>query len=93
MFAVEAALSAVLRSQATLRGLFDGVNVLDLMLSVTGWSHDEVASDAVLFRAYGHEVRVAALDRLIESKRRAGRPKDLAFLTHYAAVMAGKKKS
>lgn len=85
------ALAAVLRSQTTLRGLFDEVNVLDLMLEVTGWSHDEVASDAVVFRAYGHEVRVAALERLIESKRRAGRPKDLAFLAHYAAVMAGKK--
>ena len=89
----EQALAAVLRSQATLRGLFDGTNVLDLMLEMTGWSHDEVASDAVVFKAYGHDVRVARLERLIESKRRAGRPKDLAFLAHYAAVMEGKKDS
>lgn len=85
------ALATVLQYRVTLRGVFDDVTVLDLMLEMTGWSHDDVASDAIVFNAYGHPVRVAALERLIESKRRAGRPKDLAFLAHYAAVMAEKK--
>lgn len=86
------ALRAVIRSQATLRGVFGGELVTDLMLSMTGWTHDDVAKDAVRFRAFGKDVLVASLERLLESKRRAGRPKDLTFLAHYEAVMAEKKR-
>lgn len=86
------ALLAVLRSQATLRAVFDDAIVVDLMLSMTGWSHDEVAADAVRFKAFGYDVHVGSLERLVESKRRAGRPKDLVFLALYEALMAEKRK-
>lgn len=86
------ALAAVVRSQTTLRCVFEGEIVADLMLSMTGWTHADVAADAVRFRAFGHDLLVGSLERLIESKRRAGRPKDLAFLAHYEAVMSEKKR-
>ncbi len=86
------ALGNVLRSQATLRGVFEGEMIIDLMLSMAGMSEEEVASDAIVFQAFGFDVKVGSLEKLLESKRRSGRPKDLTFLAHYDAVMAEKKR-
>ncbi len=61
-----------------------GVHV-DLMLSMTGFQFDELASDAARFRVGGVEIRVGRLEKLLRSKELSDRPKDRAFLQLYAA--------
>jgi hypothetical protein len=84
----ESALKNIIRYGATLRGTFDGSLVIDLMLSMTGFTHEEVSRDARRFRALGFDIRVGSLEMLLESKRRSGRPKDLRFLEYYEAAKA-----
>lgn len=89
----EEVLAAVLRAGATLRASFGGTLVVDLMLSMAGFSHEQVAKDAKRFRALGREIRVGSLEKLLESKRRSGRPKDLKFLEYYEAAAAPRPPS
>jgi hypothetical protein len=58
---------------------------LDLMLSASGFRYEELADDAEAFRLGDMETRVGRLEKLLHSKERAGRPKDLEFLRLYAA--------
>lgn len=89
----EAVLQNVLQFASNIRGVFENDVVLDLMFAMKGFTFAELASDAVRFRVHGVECRVGALEKLIESKRQAGRPKDLAFLARYEAAAREPKKS
>ena len=59
--------------------------MVDLMLSGGGFEFGDLASDAVIFRIDGTEIRVGTLAKLLRSKEIAGRPKDLEFLRMFAA--------
>jgi hypothetical protein len=83
-FGVESILRNVVRAGACIRASDADGNV-DLMLSGIGLSFDDLASDAALFRFSDFEIRVGRLDKLLRSKELAGRPKDVAFLTMFAA--------
>jgi hypothetical protein len=61
---------------------------IDLMTSLTGFTYAELETDAAQFRAGGVDVRVGRLEKLLQSKERSGRPKDLEFLRAYEARAA-----
>ncbi len=89
----DAALSQVVAYGTTLRCVFEGELTADLMLAMKGFSFEDLSTDAVTFNVRGVNIRVGALEKLIESKRQSGRPKDLAFLARYdAAAQENKKK-
>jgi hypothetical protein len=58
---------------------------LDLMLSITGLRYHELAADPVTFMVARVPVRIGRLEKLLRSKERAGRPKDVEFLRLFAA--------
>lgn len=60
---------------------------IDLLGEVAGvGGYEEAFNSSVAFGLYGHEVRILSLDALIESKRAAGRPKDLLVLPELEAL-------
>jgi hypothetical protein len=81
----DAALRTIVRNGASLSALHRQSGQLDLLLSVSGFSYVELASDAVEFRLADVCVRVGALEKLLLSKQASGRPKDLAFLQAFEA--------
>ena len=58
---------------------------IDLMTSLAGFTYEELEADAATFRVAGVEVRVGRLEKLLRSKERSGRPKDLEFLRAFEA--------
>lgn len=70
-------------SNIVARALDDGR--MDLMLALHDFPYALVSDEAVPFRFEDVTLRVAALERLLESKRRAGREKDLRFLEAFEA--------
>jgi hypothetical protein len=58
---------------------------IDLMLSLAGFTYEELAADAERFRVGGAEVPVGRLEKLLRSKEAAGRDKDREFLRLFAA--------
>ena len=58
---------------------------IDLMTSMAGFSYEELERDATTFRVAGALVRVGRLEKLLRSKERSGRPKDLEFLRAFEA--------
>jgi hypothetical protein len=81
----ESALRTVVRRRASLSALHREAGQLDLLLSVSGFSYPELASDAVEFRLADVSVRVGTLEKLLRSKQVSGRPKDLEFLRAFEA--------
>lgn len=63
----------------------DGL-MIELLLEVSGFPFSELARDAVTFTAEGIPIRVGRLEKLLQSKRLAGRPKDLKFLDRYKSL-------
>lgn len=60
----------------------DGVMV-ELLLKISGYPFAELAKDAATFTIQGTPVRVGRLEKLLQSKKLAGRPKDRQFLQRY----------
>ena len=58
---------------------------IDMMTSIAGFSYAELEDDATPFRIGGVEVHVGRLEKLLQSKRHSGRPKDLEFLRAFEA--------
>lgn len=58
---------------------------IDLMTSLAGFTYEDLEGDATTFRVAGVEVRVGRLEKLLRSKERSGRPKDLEFLRAFEA--------
>ena len=81
----ESTLQTVIRNGATLSAVHGSDGQVDLLLSISGSSWAEFASDATTFAVAGTEVRVGSLERLLRSKEASGRPKDRAFLQLFAA--------
>lgn len=79
-------LRAIVRGQRTLIATTpDGLTV-ELLLRVSGYAFSELARDARTFSIRGVPVRVGRLEKLLHSKRVAGRPKDREFLRRYTAT-------
>jgi len=57
--------------------------MVELLLQVSGYPFSELAKDAATYDAQGVPVRVGRLEKLLRSKKIAGRPKDLLFLRRY----------
>lgn len=62
------------------------LDVLGSLDEATGY--DELLPHAISLRVGDHDVRALGLERLIEEKERAGRPKDLAALPVLRATLA-----
>ncbi len=58
----------------------------ELLLQISGYPFSELAKDAATFDAQGVPVRVGRLEKLLRSKKIAGRPKDLHFLRRYSSL-------
>lgn len=81
------ALSNIIRSGASISARHDEEGQIDLMLSMTGASYQELASDARTFDIEGRSVMVGRLERLLRSKELSGRPRNREFLRAFAAQM------
>jgi hypothetical protein len=63
------------------------LGVIDVLGSVADSSYEELLADSIELEAEGMKFRVLGLARLIEVKRLAGRPKDLAVLPLLEATL------
>jgi len=81
----EVILGRIVANGAALTALHPEAGQLDLMTSIAGFTYDELSEDASLFQVAGLDVRVGKLEKLLRSKQRSGRPKDLAFLRAFEA--------
>ena len=83
-----ASLRQAVREQRTLiASTVDGI-LVELLLRVSGYTFAALAEDAKVFAAQGVPVQVGQIEKLLHSKRVAGRPKDKQFLARYAAQLA-----
>ncbi len=82
-------LEAIVRRGATLSAWVSDGAQIDLMLSIEGFSFRELTDDAEQFQIGEQTLRVGRLEKLISSKERSARPKDLEFLRLYAARLRG----
>lgn len=60
--------------------------MVELLLAVSGFSFAELANDAKTLSLRGVAVKVGRIEKLLQSKKLAGRPKDRAFLSRYASL-------
>jgi hypothetical protein len=80
----DAVLGRIVEVGGNLAAVAGGARV-DLMLSLAGFSYDELAADAERFRIAEIEVAVGRLEKLLRAKEAAGRDKDREFLRLFAA--------
>lgn len=59
----------------------------EMLRDVTGFTYQELSADAVVMDRRMVPIRVAQLEKILESKRAANRPKDLAFFKKYALLI------
>jgi predicted nucleotidyltransferase len=64
----------------------DGL-VVELLLQVSGYAFTDLMRDAATFTLGGVPVKVGRLEKLVRSKRLAGRPKDRDFLRRYRSLL------
>lgn len=77
----------VVSQQATQRASGrDGVQ-LDLTFTMQGFTFEELWPERKIFTAHGQQIPVAPLESIIESKRAAGRPKDLLFFVTHEDIL------
>lgn len=69
------------------------LGVIDVLGSVADSSYEELLVDSIELEAEGMRFRVLGLPRLIEVKRLAGRPKDLAALPLLQATLERRRSS
>jgi predicted nucleotidyltransferase len=84
----EETLARVVANGACLTAIHPDAGQIDLMTSLAGFSYAELERDATPFRVAGVEVRVGQLEKLLRSKERSGRPKDVEFLRAFEARAA-----
>ena len=78
-------LSRVVSRGAALTAIHRDEGQIDLMTSMAGFSYEDLSADATTFRVADVEVRVGRLEKLLRSKERCGRPKDVEFLRAFEA--------
>ncbi len=80
-------LPPVVRERRTLVATTSEGLMVELLLKVSGYPFSELAKDAATFTVRGVPVRVGKLQKLLRSKKIAGRPKDLQFLRRYESLL------
>jgi hypothetical protein len=69
------------------------LGALDLLGEITGGGgFDDLSPDSVRLRLYGVECLCLGLERLIQVKRAAGRPKDLEAIAELEAILEEREK-
>lgn len=59
----------------------------DLILAVSGFTFSQMASDATIFRVGNIPIKVAKINKLLLSKKIAGRERDKLFLSRYEILL------
>jgi len=79
----------VVERRAVITGLKEPDVKIDFTYTMSGFTFDEVWHARRRFSAEGVEIPVASLEQIVESKRQAGREKDLLFFaTHRETLSA-----
>ena len=65
---------------------------LDILGEIVGGGYDALLPSTVVIRAFGVDCRLLNLDRLIEVKRAAGRPKDFEAIAELETVRARQRQ-
>ena len=68
-------------------GTAEGDSKVDFTYTMAGFSFDEVWTARRSFNIEGLEIPVASLEQIVESKRQAGRKKDLLFFATHGDVL------
>ncbi|MBI2167532.1 MAG: hypothetical protein HYU34_04715 [Candidatus Omnitrophica bacterium] len=84
---LEEELKGIVRIRQTLTATTAYGEMIELLLEISGFPFTELARDAATFTVEGVGVRVGSLEKLLRSKKLAGRPKDAAFLKRYEALL------
>ena len=82
-------LANIVRAGATVGARHENGALLDLMLSIRGFSYAELSADSREFSIGKANVRVGQLEKLLRSKELSGRPKDVEFLRIFEAQAEG----
>lgn len=77
----------VVRNRQTLVATSPDGLMVELLLAVSGYVFEELARDAATVTIHGTPITVGRLNKLLRSKRIAGRPKDRQFLKRYEALL------
>ncbi len=80
-------LAHLVRGQKTLVATTADGLMVELLLKISGFPFSEMARDAATFTVEGVPVRVGRLNKLLMSKKLAGRPKDRRFLSRYQNLL------
>jgi len=80
-------LTRTVRERRTLIATTPDGMIVELLLAVSGFAFSELARDAATFSIRGVPVKVGRLEKLLRSKRLAGRAKDRQFLRRYHALL------
>lgn len=83
----EAELRWVVRDKRTVLAATPGGFMIELLLEISGYPFSEMAEDAATFSMGGVLVKVGRLNKLLRSKKIAGRPKDRRFLRRYQDLL------
>lgn len=83
----EADLQRVVRDKRTLIAVSPDEVTVELLLGVSGYPFSEMARDANTIPVRGIPIKVGRLDKLLQSKKLAGRPKDRRFLRRYQDLL------
>ena len=77
----------VVRFRKTLVATTSEGLMVELLLEVSGYTFSEMIRGAATFTIRGVPVKVGRLEKLLRSKRVAGRPKDRQFLQRYQSLL------
>lgn len=83
-------LRRIVRDQKTIIATTDEGIMIELLLKVSGYPFSELNKDAATFLIKDTPVRVGRLQKLLQSKRLANRPKDRQFLKRYRSLLEEK---
>lgn len=77
----------IVRDQKTIIATTDEGIMIELLLKISGYPFSEVNKDAATFLIENTPVRAGRLQKLLQSKRLANRPKDRQFLKRYRSLL------
>ncbi len=80
-------LKGLVRDRKTLVATTPEGLMVELILEVSGYPFSEMIKDSATFTVRGVPIHVARLNKLLRSKKIAGRPKDRRFLERYEDLL------
>ena len=83
----ESDLRRVVRDQKTFTATTPDGLIVEILLKVSGYPFSGMANDAATIPVHGVPVKVGRLNKLLRSKKIAGRPKDRRFLRRYQDLL------